>query len=153
MNIHAITISTFLFAVLCTNYTSAQFENVQEPTLPETTEQAFKTLHPGAKDAEWEWEDDHYEVEFVNENGMREELWYDTSDNVIRDKMDISKDDLPDAVKAAIKENYPEYRIDDPQKIDDKGHKTLYEVELESFTQEWHIWFDKNGVEVDRIAD
>lgn len=146
-------IFTFLISFLFVSGAFAQYSNLEKPTLPETLKTAFRNKYPGATNVEWELEDEHYEVEFTNKKGQREELWYSKTEVIIREKLVIKKNELPKSVLATIKEKYPEYRIDDPRKIIEKNQQVLYEVELESFTQEWHVWFDETGNETNRIAD
>lgn len=139
--------------LLFPQFLCAQYENEQNPTLPQSLKDKFDATNAGASDVEWEWEDDHFEVEFLNANSIREEIWYDNSDNVIRDKTEITKKDLPQAVLDAITQNYAEYKLDEIEKIIIKGKEVQYKVELESFTQEWRIWFSETGSELDKEND
>jgi uncharacterized membrane protein YkoI len=93
---------------------------------------------------EWEHKGDQYNVEFEIGFFSDYEAWFDSSGKLLKYTEEISKSDLPEAVKETIKSQFAGYRIDDAEKIVENGVET-YEVEIEKKDDERKLVFTKDG--------
>lgn len=103
----------------------------------------FNNQFPGARDIEWEYSKGVYEVDFEIGN-TDYEAWYDEQAYLIMYKYDIPVSSLPIVVKNGINSRYPEYKIDDAEKVF-KGTVTGYLVELEKGSKETNAYFNEDG--------
>ncbi|MBT0608370.1 PepSY-like domain-containing protein [Aequorivita echinoideorum] len=104
---------------------------------------SFNKEYANATAVEWERDMENYKVEF-DLNQIDTEVWYSDAGNVIRKEQDIAENELPQAVRNAIKSKYASYRVDEIEKIW-QNNLTSYEVELEKNGKEMHINFDDNA--------
>lgn len=84
-----------------------------------------------------------YEVE-IRHNSIIKEVYFDSDNNWVYTTWDVRVADLPAAVKDAITEKYPGFRIDDVDFVERVG-KSYYKVELEKGELEQTIYVSKNG--------
>tara|TARA_R110000772_G_scaffold74718_4_gene162721 strand:- start:1093 stop:1530 length:438 start_codon:yes stop_codon:yes gene_type:complete len=94
----------------------------------------FQKEYPNATDVAWELEGENYKVEF-DMGKMENETWYSKDGNTIKTEMEITENNMPQAVKNTAKSKYPDYKIDEVEVTEENGKKT-YEVELEKWFQE-----------------
>lgn len=98
-------------------------------------------------------ENDQYKVEF--EIGFWNDdhtVWYDASGTILRHKEEVSKKELPKAVRDAIGKNYKFYMVRDVVR-NTEGKAVTYQVELRSLTKEWDIVYDTEGKELSKLRD
>jgi uncharacterized membrane protein YkoI len=104
----------------------------------------FQKAYPNATDVEWEKEGMNYKVEFDNDK-MENEIWYSKDGSIVKFEMEITKNDLPSAISTILKTNYPEYKVDEVDLINENGKK-MYEIELEKwFSEDKKILVTENG--------
>ena len=118
-------------------------QDLNPADVPVNLKDAFSKEYSKATDVEWEKELDNYKVEFEL-NRQDHEVWYNASGMVLKKEIEITKAELPQAIRDAIKLKYAGYRVDDVEMIWQKN-TTTYEVELEKGQAEKHIIFDRNG--------
>ena len=58
--------------LLFPQFLCAQYENEQNPTLPQSLKDKFDATNAGASDVEWEWEDDYGATPFVSTSSGRD---------------------------------------------------------------------------------
>jgi hypothetical protein len=119
-------------------------QDVPESEVPSVIVNSFKKEFPKARDVEWELKGDQYNVEFEIGFFSDYEAWFDSSGKLLKYTEEISKSDLPEAVKETIKSQFAGYRIDDAEKIVENGVET-YEVEIEKKDDERKLVFTKDG--------
>lgn len=100
-----------------------------ENAIPEVVKEAFKTRHPSVTKAHWEQEDQNFEVSFMN-NKQEQSMVYDASGKLLETEVEIAMTDLPQAVKDAVANDFPNARVKETAKITDAAGKTMYEVEI-----------------------
>ena len=105
--------------------------------------QRFQQDFPNARDAEWEMNDEVYEVEFKVSN-RDFEAYYDKDGNLLLYKQDIRSSELPAIVKTAAKAQFPTYRFEDVEKIV-KGTQTFYKIEMELRNHDVTIYVASDG--------
>lgn len=119
-------------------------QDIPESQVPSVVLNTFKQQFPKASDVEWEKKGDHYNVDFEIGFFTDYEAWFDATGNMLKYETEISESDLPKAVKQAISSQYPDFRIDDADKIVQDGKETFL-VEIEKGNQEKHLTFSANG--------
>lgn len=119
-------------------------QDIPEAQVPSIIVNKFKAKFPKASDVEWEMEGNLYNVDFEIGWSTDYEAWYTASGNLVKHTQEISQKDLPQAVKNAVKKQYPGYRIDDAKKISTNGIET-YKVELEKKHEDLDVIFSKEG--------
>ncbi|PIB35857.1 hypothetical protein BFP72_10855 [Reichenbachiella sp. 5M10] len=127
-------------------------QDIPQNRVPSVIVNRFKQDFPKAYDIEWKVKNNQYNVEFETGIFTDHEIWYDTTGEIIRHEEEISHNELPSPVTAKLDRDFNGFRIDDAKRITTSS-TVDYSVELNSFTQEWKIIFDKNGEISTQIAD
>ena len=83
------------------------------------------------------------QVEFEIDR-MDYEVWYAANGKQVKLEKEIKPNELPTAIKSAIKNRYSDYSIDDCELREEKG-KTTYLVELEKWNDEIDVVYDAKG--------
>lgn len=145
-----ILISAFAFTYFSN---TASGQDIPQSQIPSVIVNNFQQSFPKAFDVEWELKGETYKVEFeTGLLGTDHEVWYDKTGKLVRHKEDISKSDLPQKVLAKISSDFSGYRTDDIEKITE-GDKTIYKLELKSWSEEWKVAFDSEGNVLSKVAD
>ena len=97
---------------------------------PKKVEKAFQKMYPGAKDIEWELRRDIYAVDFKID-GKDVEAYFNAEGTWLRSKEDVNASSVPAAVKKAVKEAYPDFKIEDYDLVKDARGNEFYSVEIE----------------------
>ena len=97
---------------------------------PKKVEKAFQKMYPGAKDIEWELKRDIYAADFKID-GKDVEAYVNAEGTWLRSKEDVSASSVPAAVKKAVKEAYPDFKIEDYDLVKDARGNEFYSVEIE----------------------
>ena len=97
---------------------------------PKKVEKAFQKMYPGAKDVEWELKKDIYAVDF-RIDGKDAEAYFNADGIWLRSKEDVNASSVPAAVKKAVKEAYPDFKIEDYDLVKDARGNEFYSVEIE----------------------
>ncbi|MCB0700287.1 MAG: PepSY-like domain-containing protein [Chitinophagales bacterium] len=112
-------------------------EPAKEKSVQDNLMEIFSKEHPSATDVEWEVEKGRYEVGF-QENGLRHSMDYDLTGEFIEEEVEMSYDDLPDAVKEYVKDKGD---VNEVCKITSADGKVAYEVDIEGED----LLFDSKG--------
>ncbi len=126
--------------MLNTHHTSHHTDNAYPPA---SVQQKLLADFPKAKDIDWETSGSVYEADFELSN-TDYKAYYDAQGNLLMYSIDISRSQVPEAVKTAVKTKYPNYRIDDADKII-QGTQTFYKLELEQGEMEIKAVFKTDG--------
>ena len=119
------------------------------PQTPTTSVNDWIEQHfPGARIVDVDVERNGTEVEIV-QNGMKHEIWFDTSGSWIQTKTEYGRRNVPETVQAFVNANYPDYRIDDADRYE-TATDTYYCVELERGDREKKIYLNEQGEEIGR---
>ena len=97
---------------------------------PKKVEKAFQKMYPGAKHIEWELKPDIYAVDFKID-GKDVEAYFNAEGTWLRSKEDVNASSVPAAVKKAVKEAYPDFKIEDYDLVKDARGNEFYSVEIE----------------------
>ncbi len=118
-------------------------QDIPKSQVPSVVLNAFQSKFANATDVEWELKGDDYKAEF--EIGKRDhDVWIDKSGNIKKHKEDFPKSELPAAIKQKLQSDFPNYKIDDADKVEMEG-KVFYQIELEGNNEERKILLNADG--------
>lgn len=136
--------------VFATATISAQDLKTNE--VPANLQTIFTKSYHNAADVEWEKKGEYYKVEFEVKR-YDHDVWYNSQGNVVKSKIEISRNDLPAAITSAIKAKYADYKIDSAE-VREEGAKKTYHVEIEKgWNMERKLIVDASGNIVSDIED
>jgi hypothetical protein len=118
-------------------------QDIPAAQVPTAVIKSFTSYFPHTSKVEWEKKGSQYEAEFNVKRADHKAL-FESNGKLIVYKKDIPQSQLPAAVKQAIRQQYPNYRIDDVERIARSGH-VYYQVELDGQPQDLKLVFTKEG--------
>lgn len=118
-------------------------QDIPAAQVPPAVTKSFASYFPNTSKQEWEKKGNLYEAEFNVKRADHKAL-FESNGKLIVYKKDIPQSQLPAAVKQAIRQQYPNYRIDDVERIARSGH-VYYQVELNGQPQDLMLVFTKEG--------
>ncbi|UMB61312.1 PepSY-like domain-containing protein [Lutibacter sp. A80] len=134
----------FLAIALCICSTIVTAQDIPQNQVPSLVINNFKKKFPKAKDIEWEYKKNNYNVEFEIGLFTDFEAWYDNSGKLIKYSEEISKRNLPKIIQENIKKNYQNYHIDNIEKVVE-NNSIIYYVEIEKGNNEINLKYLENG--------
>ncbi len=133
---------TFLVSCMMSLFTLVSYG---QKNIPETVLNHFKTNYPNARVMDWDKERNGYEVEFTL-NGKKWEGYYDTGGKWMRAERDVSRNEVPKAVWAALaKSEYAAWRTDDIEEHQTLAHKSVYEMEVKNAGKKAYLYILPDG--------
>ncbi len=111
--------------------------------VPSIVENTFKSKFVQAKNVEWEFANDTYDVSFEVENVDHDAL-LDNSGNLLKYKYRIDGTALPNSISAFLEQKYPKEKWDDAEYIVD-GNSKYFQIELDGFFTDKKLVMDSSG--------
>ncbi|SHJ47753.1 PepSY-like domain-containing protein [Pseudozobellia thermophila] len=134
-------------------FTFSNAQDLYPNQVPSVILNEFNSRFPNASDVEWEMKGALYNVEFETGWDRDHEVWYDPEGKIVRQKDEITAKELPEAVSQTIKTKFKGYRIDDVERISDKG-ETVYKVEVNSLLKDdWDLVLNDKGELLSQTPD
>ena len=130
MKFFVVTLMLFTYSL-----TSFAQKDIDMSEVPTAVQDAFQAEFADATDVEWEMKDNQYEAEFEKQDDTDYHALFEASGKMISQKQEIEETALPAEVTAAIKNDYPDFEVDDAEKLTKDG-ETYYQVELEKFLRD-----------------
>ncbi|WP_454879235.1 PepSY-like domain-containing protein [Sphingobacterium detergens] len=128
-------------------------QDIPQSQVPAVVVNSFQQKFPKAKGVDWELKAGLYEAEFeTGLFGTDHEVWIQSNGKIVRHKEELAKNDLPKAVIAKVKKDFPGYRIEDVKKITEE-QKITYAFEVKSRADEWKLVVDTQGNILGKIRD
>ena len=118
-------------------------QDMASSEVPTAIQSQFKKAYKNATDIEWEKKLDNYQVEFEIDR-MDYEVWYAANGKQVKLEKEIKPNELPTAIKSAIKKKYSDYSIDDCELREENGN-VIYLLELEKWFDEIEVIYDANA--------
>lgn len=119
---------------------------------PAKVKEAFDAKFPNAKSVKWEKENaTEWEAEFklngteYSANFSQDGSWKET-------EQEISKKNLPEAVLNTLKNEFPEYEIEEAEMVEKPDFKG-YELEIEKGEETIEVVIDNNGTVVKKKVE
>ncbi len=105
--------------------------------------QAFNQKFPGAKDMDWEVDEQGWEVSFkLKDKEMS--AWFDLVGNWQKTETELRKRDIPDVVKNTLHNKFPGFKVEKVGWVVTPDFHA-YEIELKKGKKEKEITIDKKG--------
>ncbi|WP_418359287.1 PepSY-like domain-containing protein [Sphingobacterium detergens] len=139
--------------ILALSTIGAFAQDIPQSQVPAVVVNSFQQKFPKAKGVDWELKAGLYEAEFeTGLFGTDHEVWIQSNGKIVRHKEELAKNDLPKAVIAKVKKDFPGYRIEDVKKITEE-QKITYAFEVKSRADEWKLVVDTQGDILGKIRD
>ncbi|MNE44548.1 hypothetical protein D3C87_947110 [compost metagenome] len=139
--------------ILALSTIGASAQDIPQSQVPAVVVNSFQQKFPKAKGVDWELKAGLYEAEFeTGLFGTDHEVWIQSNGKIVRHKEELAKNDLPKAIIAKVKKDFPGYRIEDVKKITEE-QKITYAFEVKSRTEEWKLVVDTQGNILGKIRD
>lgn len=128
-------------------------QDIPQSQVPAVVVNSFQQKFPKAKGVDWELKAGLYEAEFeTGLFGTDHEVWIQSNGKIVRHKEELAKNDLPKAVIANVKKEFPGYRIEDVKKITEE-QKVTYAFEVKNGSNEWKLVVDPKGNMLGKVRD
>ena len=114
--------------------------------VPSIVENTFKSKFAQAKNVEWEFANDTYEVSFEVENIDHDAL-LDSSGNLLKYKHRIDGTAVPKEIRAFLAKEHPKGKWVDAEYVVD-GNSKYFQIELDGFFTDTKLVVDSNGKEL-----
>lgn len=118
-------------------------DNDNTPVISNNIKEFILQNYPDAVIRDADYDRGYIEVEIYHDSRLKD-VYFTTSDAWVATKWDVSIADLPTAVTTTIAESYPDYDIDDADKVT-TPEKTVYYIELERGNFEKSIYITPEG--------
>jgi uncharacterized membrane protein YkoI len=110
---------------------------------------SFKDAFPGVEitSITWSWESPYkiYQASFEHE-GQEYEVEITVTGHFLLVEMAISPEDLPELVRKAMREHYPNQSIDEVERVEYSNGIVCYEIELEKGEKSREVLFREDGL-------
>ena len=131
-----------LVAVFASTHISAQ--DIDIDNVPMEVMSTLNLYYAEATHVTFEMKKGNYEADFKMD-GKDYSALFSPKGEWLQTEYEIKVSELPKAVSQAIKKTYPEYRIDDVDKIEAPKDNNRYKVELEKGESEIEIFLNEKG--------
>ncbi|NTS39278.1 PepSY-like domain-containing protein [Flavisolibacter sp. BT320] len=121
-------IGLFVVAGLLTACSSRE---IASSKVPSVVLNAVSEKYPSQEKVDWKKVGKAYEAEIDLNDSVEVEIQVSENGQVIMQKQDIDTSELPAPVQATIKAQYPDFTIDDVERVT-KGSVVYYQLELEA---------------------
>lgn len=148
MNTYQFTLLSGLLLIGGLSGASAQKINVSQ--VPDPVQRSFKANYASGTDIDWKKEGNQFKASFDLGNEDHEAR-YTATGKLVSHCQDIPDAQLPAAVQASVKKNFPNYKMDDVDRIESNGVIT-YKVELDG-RPEMKAIFTANGRLISKMED
>lgn len=144
----------FFFGTLFCSGPILQAQDISKSQVPSVLLNEFTRLFPQATDVEWELKDEFYQVEFEDPKDFDQVISFYEDGQIRIQHSEIAISALPKKIIDKIKKEYPEYELEEAEKLIDQVRGTHYKIELNSLLkQDYEIWMDENGNVEQKIVD
>lgn len=111
----------------------------------------IESKYPGAKVRSSEYENNGLlEVEVVHDRKTKD-IYFDSQSNWVYTSWDVKVSDLPQVVKEALANAYPDYAIDDADYVE-RPFLTYYAIEIDRGNVELMVYVSADGVILDSLT-
>lgn len=112
---------------------------------PEAVKKTFQAKYPGENDPDWRKDDNGNFESHFKIDGVKYRADFAPDGKWIETETSIDKDELPKAVKDAIKEKYDDEEITEIEKVMHHSKGTFYDVEFKQKGKNHDVEFNEAG--------
>ena len=134
---------SYLIALLISFSFISCDSDITTSQVPSIVQNTFKSKFSQAKNVEWEFVNDIYEVSFEVDNVDHDAL-LDPSGNLLKYKHRIDGTAVPESIRTFLQQKYPKEKWDDAEYIVD-GDTKYFQIELDGFFTDKKLIVDSNG--------
>lgn len=139
----------YLIAVgLSLSFVSCE-NDITTSQVPSIVQNTFRSKFAHAKDVDWEYVNDTYEVSFEVDNRDHDAL-LDSSGNLLKYKNKIDGTALPQNVSTFLAQKYPKEKWDEAEYVVE-GNSKYFQIEFEGFFTDKKFVVDISGKELTNI--
>lgn len=106
-------------------------QKISSANVPSVVLNAVSEQYPAKEEVEWKKLGNFYEAEIDLNDSVDVTVQVNEAGRVLMQKQDIATSELPDAVRSAVQSKYPDYTIDEVEKVEKAGVE-YYQMELEA---------------------
>lgn len=142
-------VSILLTAILTVGLLSCQEKkDTKQEKVPEVVQMTFQKKYPGEDDPDWK-KDDHgnWESHFKID-GEKYRADFNADGSWIETENSIKTENLPDAVKKKIEEEYPNREITEVEYVNSAKEGKFYDVEFKQKGKNMDVEFREDGTTV-----
>ena len=134
----------YLSVFFCIGLLSCKSGSAQDKA-PEAVKSAFEAKYPGENDPDWHKDSNgNFESNFkIDGNKLRADFIPDGK--WIETEQSIKKDELPEAVRKALKKDYDSWEIAEIEKVEHHQKGLFYDVEFKQKGKNKDVEFNKDG--------
>jgi len=134
-----LSIIVLLTATSCTSFA----QDIAQKDIPSVVVNTFQQKFPNQANVDWEMKKGVYEAEF-KVNSIEHNVYLDNTGKIVKYKQEISENELPATVMAAIKKDFSGNKLDEIEKYEE-GITVTYKVKLEKGKDERKVTFGSDG--------
>jgi hypothetical protein len=124
---------------------SCNAQKLKDAEVPAPVKEAFMKKFSDAKKTSWTKEgDSEYEAEFMK-NGAECSANFNANGTWLETETEIKEASVPQAVRATISKEFPEYKIEEVEMSETAENGTAYEFELEKKKLSYEVLVSKDG--------
>jgi len=120
--------------------------------VPDEVEEAFKKQYPNATEVEWEVDSNGYWEASFEDDGTDYRADFTTDAVWVETETSIEFEDLPDAVKVAVRELYKDDEISEIEKVDSSMRGQFFDVEFKRPGKNQDVEFLADGSRVKNVV-
>ena len=134
-----------LTVLVCMLFVIGTYAQKPKEEAPAAAKSAFAAKYPAAQKVKWSVEKPgEFEVEFTL-NKVESSALFDASGKFLESEAEVSKTELPAAVKATIEKDFAGYKLDEIEKSTDGKGAITFEMEAVKGKDKLAISFDAAG--------
>ena len=118
-------------------------DNDSRPVVDESVKSFILSKYPGAVIKDADYERGYLEVEIFHDARIKD-VYFSSTDEWMATSWDVSAAEIPTAVTAAVKESFPDYRIDDADYVV-TPEREAYRIDVERGNIEKVIYLNAAG--------
>ncbi|APG59562.1 PepSY-like domain-containing protein [Christiangramia salexigens] len=136
----------FIVGCLSVGLLSCQEKKEDNNTgVPEAVQSAFIKKYPGETDPDWEQDDHGYWESHFKIDGEKYRADFNADGSWVETENDIKKENLPDAIKKKIEEEYSDYEITEVERVESAKKGIFFDVEFKQEGKNMDVEFREDG--------
>lgn len=136
-------ITSLVYSCLCLLLSCAQAVTSQE--VPDTVLANFAKMYPGENDSDWHIDSHGYYEAHFKKKGVHYRADYEKNGAWFETETNIKKKELPEAIRAVIKEKFDYFEIAEIEKVQSASKGLFYDVEFKRKGKNKDVEFKEDG--------
>jgi hypothetical protein len=124
---------------------TASCQKDKDQKVPQSVRAAFQEKYPGENDPDWKLDDHGYWESHFKIDGVKYRADFDQEGPWIETETSIDEDDLPEAIKEAIKRDYDDEEITEVELVTHFQKGKFYDVEFKKKGKNMDVEYREDG--------